>query len=150
MQRMTITLDDALVANLARFMAARGYRNRSEAIRDLTRLGFDQAAESSGASGDCVAAVVYVYDHAARELAQRLVRLYHEHHDVTVASLHVHLDEDTCLEVAVLRGSAGDVRHCAEHVVAERFVRHGRIFTIPLDADTHVAETRGHARRSVT
>jgi CopG family nickel-responsive transcriptional regulator len=63
MQRVTITLDDALLASLERFMAARGYSNRSEAMRDLTRLGFDQAAESEGTGGDCVAAVVYVYDH---------------------------------------------------------------------------------------
>ena len=39
MQPVTITLDDALMASLDRFMAARGYSNRSEAIRDLTRLG---------------------------------------------------------------------------------------------------------------
>ena len=130
MQRVTITLDDALMASLDRFMAARGYRNRSEAMRDLTRLGFDRAAESEGASGDCVAAVVYVYDPTARELPRRLVRRYHEHHDVTVASLHAHLDKQSCFEVAVLRGTAGAVRHCAEHVIAERFVRHGRIFTV--------------------
>jgi CopG family transcriptional regulator, nickel-responsive regulator len=141
MQRVTITLDDALMASLGRFMAARGYHNRSEAIRDLTRLGFDQAAESESAGGDCVAAVVYVYDHIVRELAQRLVRHYHEHHAVTVANLHVHLNEESCLEVAVLRGTAGAVRHCAEHVIAERFVRHGRIFTVPL----HAEETDGTA-----
>jgi len=133
MQRVTITLDDALMASLDRFMAARGYRNRSEAMRDLTRLGFDRAAESEGA-GDCVAAVVYVYDPTARELPRRLVRRYHEHHDVTVASLHAHLDKQSCFEVAVLRGTAGAVRHCAEHVIAERLVRHGRIFTVPLHA----------------
>ena len=132
MQRVTITIDDALMAELDQFMDARGYRNRSEAMRDLARLGFEQAAEGADANDDCVAAVVYVYDHVARELARRLVRLYHEHHDVTVASLHVHLDEETCLEVSVLRGSAGDVRHCAEHVIAERNVRHGRIFAVPL------------------
>ena len=137
MQRVTFTLDDALMAQLDRHMAVRGYKNRSEAIRDLARFGIDQAAEGADATGDCVAAVVYVYDHVARELAKRLVRLYHEHHDVTVASLHVHLNEETCLEVAVLRGSAGDVRHCAEHVIAERNVRHGRIFAVPLHAGAH-------------
>ena len=39
MQRITITVDDELVAALDRVIAACGYQNRSEAIRDLTRAG---------------------------------------------------------------------------------------------------------------
>jgi CopG family nickel-responsive transcriptional regulator len=35
MQRVTITIDEDLVAELERYMAARGYANHSEAIRDL-------------------------------------------------------------------------------------------------------------------
>jgi len=35
MQRVTITLDDDLMAEFDRIIAARGYQNRSEAIRDL-------------------------------------------------------------------------------------------------------------------
>src|SRR4029077_12295256 len=34
MQRVTITIDDDLAAELDRFMNAHGYANRSEAIRD--------------------------------------------------------------------------------------------------------------------
>ena len=44
MQRVTITLDDDLMADLDRIIAARGYQNRSEAIRDLARSGLEQAA----------------------------------------------------------------------------------------------------------
>jgi CopG family transcriptional regulator, nickel-responsive regulator len=35
MERVTITIDEDLVAELERYMATRGYANRSEAIRDL-------------------------------------------------------------------------------------------------------------------
>ena len=37
MQRVTITIDDELMDELDRIIAARGYQNRSEAIRDLAR-----------------------------------------------------------------------------------------------------------------
>ena len=43
MQRVTITLDDDLMADLDRIIATRGYQNRSEAIRDLARSGLEQA-----------------------------------------------------------------------------------------------------------
>ena len=48
MQRVTITIDDELDAELDRFMKVRGYANRSEAIRDLARSGLQQAATEIG------------------------------------------------------------------------------------------------------
>lgn len=136
MQRATITLDDEFVEELDRVMARRGYQNRSEAIRDLARAGIRQAAEDVGATGNCVAALVYVYDHESRELAKRLTHLFHDHHDLSLSAMHVHLDHGSCMEVAVLKGDAGDVRHLADHVVAERGVRHGRLVMVPVDAES--------------
>ena len=46
MQRVTITIDDELMTELDRIIEARGYQNRSEAIRDLARAGIRQAAET--------------------------------------------------------------------------------------------------------
>ena len=133
MHRVTITLDDALMAELDAIIAARGYQNRSEAIRDLARAGIRDAAGSADDKGACVAALVYVYDHAARQLSKRLTTAYHEHHEISLASLHVHLDEATCLEVTVLRGTSGEVQHFGEHVIAERGVRHGKIVRLPIE-----------------
>ncbi len=133
MQRVTITLDDALMAELDAIIAARGYQNRSEAIRDLARAGIREAAEDIGQKRDCVAALVYTYDHAARQLAKRLTSAYHEHHELSLASLHIHLDQYTCLEVTVLRGKTDDVQHFGEHVIAERGVRHGKIVRMPME-----------------
>jgi CopG family nickel-responsive transcriptional regulator len=142
MQRITITLDEDLVADIDRIMKVRGYQNRSEAIRDLARAGVAEARQDTGNAGQCIAALVYVYDHAARDLTNRLTDVYHHHHDLALATLHVHLDEDTCMEVTALRGSNGDVRHFADHVIAERGVRYGRVVTIPTDG-----KKRRHSHR---
>ena len=131
MQRITVTLDDELVSALDRVIEHRGYQNRSEAIRDLARAGI-AAADQDSANRACVAALIYVYDHEARDLAKRLTRSFHDHHDLSLAALHVHLDHQSCLEVAVLRGKAQEVQHLADHVIAERGVRHGRLVTIPV------------------
>ena len=92
--------------------------------------------------GACVAALVYVYDHDSRELAKRLTNSFHDHHDLSLSAMHVHLDHGTCLEVAVLRGQAQDVKHLADHVIAERGVRHGRLVMVPADVQ---AEKHAHA-----
>lgn len=142
MQRVTITLDDDLMAELDGWIAARGYQNRSEAIRDLTRAGLQEMAFRQTAAQDCVAAVVYVYDHATRELSKRLVHAFHDHKNLSIATLHVHLDHGSCMEVTVLKGKTGEVRHFAEHVIAERGVRYGRVVVVPADSAAMDSETR--------
>jgi CopG family transcriptional regulator, nickel-responsive regulator len=133
MQRVTITVDDELAAELDRYMATRGYANRSEAIRDLARSGLQQAAVQVDGARQCVAALVYLYDHEKRELPKRLTRDYHERHDLAQATLHVHLDHESCMEVTVLKGRGADVREFADHIIAERGVRHGHAVYLPAD-----------------
>lgn len=156
MRRITITLDDELVDAVDDLMKRRGYQNRSETIRDLARAGMGQFMEESEAGRDraarsnrdtraCVGALVYVYDHDARELSKRLTEAFHEHHDLTVATTHIHLDHESCMEVAMLRGSVADVRHVAHHVIAERGVRHGRLVLVPVTIEA--ADHRHGARR---
>lgn len=134
MQRVTITLDDDLMAELDRWIAARGYQNRSEAIRDLTRAGLQAMALQESAAQHCVAAVIYVYDHEKRELSKRLVHAFHDHQNLSIATMHVHLDHGSCMEVTVLKGRTDEVQHFAGHVIAERGVRHGRVVIVPADS----------------
>lgn len=126
MQRITVTLDDDLVEAIDSL----GYGNRSEAVRDLARAGLHQLAAERAATGRCAAAFAYVYDHHRRDLPDRLTGAFHDHHDLSVATMHVHLDHDTCMEIAVLRGEAARVRRFAEDVAAERGVRHGRLLVV--------------------
>ena len=145
MQRVTITLDDDLMLEIDRIIEARGYQNRSEAIRDLARAGLREATAELGDKQDCVAALVYVYDHAARQLSKRLTDTFHDHHELSLSSLHVHLDHDTCMEVNVLKGKTKEVQHFAEHVIAERGVRHGRLVAMPIEtAPDHPHRKHAH------
>ncbi len=149
MERVTITVDEELLSEIDRLIATRGYPNRSEAIRDLARSGLRQAAEESGSVGDCVAALVYAYSHDERDLSKRLAQTFHDSHELSVAAMHVHLDHRTCLEVSVLRGASKEVRHLADYVIAEKGVRHGRLFALPADIKTekhaHGGSRRDHA-----
>ena len=147
MQRLTITADDEFVAELDRLIAARGYQNRSEAIRNLARAGMRQTAEEAGQDGNCVAALVYVYDHNARELSKRLTHIFHDHHELSHAALHVHLDHGSCMEVAVLRGHESQVRHLADHVTAERGVRYARLVSVPVTPESESHAHHGESSR---
>jgi CopG family transcriptional regulator, nickel-responsive regulator len=142
-QRITVTIDDELLQAVDRVMVSRGYQNRSEAIRDLTRAGLAHTVEVAAADQAAVAALVYVYDHEGRAMAKRLTQAFHDHHDLSLATMHVHLDHQSCLEVAVLRGEMRDIRDFADHLIAERGVRHGRLFTVPVTLED---EQHAHGR----
>jgi CopG family transcriptional regulator, nickel-responsive regulator len=146
MQRITVTIDDELLAAIDKMIARRGYQNRSEAIRDLTRAGMAELCERSLANHHTVAALVYVYDHEGRALPRRLARAFHDHHDLSLATMHVHLDHESCLEVAVLRGAMYDIRHFAARIISERGVRHGKLVAVPVEVEaaSHTHGGRGH------
>jgi len=143
MQRVTVTLDDDLMEEIDGVIARRGYQNRSEAIRDLARAGLARMAQDAGSQQDCVGVLSYVYDHAARNLASRLTNTFHHHHDLTIASMHVHLDPENCLEVGILKGPMADLQHFADHVISERAVRHGSLHMVPAASAT-TAPAQGH------
>lgn len=146
MNRITITIDDDLLRDIDAMVGEHGYQNRSEVIRDLARSGLSQKNEEAGGrSSACVGALIYVYDHAARNLSHRLVENAHHHHGIAVATMHVHLDDESCLEVTALKGSRDDIQHFADHVIAERGVRYGRAVIIP--AGSKVAAKIPHRHR---
>ncbi|KIS45857.1 nickel-responsive transcriptional regulator NikR [Kosakonia radicincitans] len=126
MQRVTITLDDDLLETLDNLSEQRGYNNRSEALRDILRSALTQeSTQNSEQQGYAV--LSYVYEHEKRDLASRLVATQHHHHELSVATLHVHISHDDCLEIAVLKGKMGEVQHFANDVIAQRGVRHGHL-----------------------
>lgn len=134
MQRVTITLEDDLLAGIDALAAERGYRSRSEAFRDIVRNALGARQAGTRTEGQNLAVLSYVFDHEVRELARRLTHAQHEHHHLAVATLHVHLDHQSCLEVAVLRGPSGHVQDLADAITSQRGVRHGHLQVLPAPA----------------
>ena len=133
MERFTISLSDELAADFDSWIQARGYVNRSEAVRDLLRREIETERLDRDQAAHCVACLSYVYNHHERSLAERLTHLQHHAHDLVVCSTHVHLDHEDCLESLFLRGSTQAVRGFAEKICAESGVRHGSVNMVPVD-----------------
>ncbi|MDD0839902.1 nickel-responsive transcriptional regulator NikR [Curvibacter sp. HBC61] len=146
MDRFTISLDEDLAHQFDHLIAARGYRNRSEAVRDLIRGAIEQDGQREAPTGYCVANVSYVYRHHERELADRLASLQHHSHDLTVASMRSQLDHEHCIESVLLKGATAEVRRLADAIVAESGVRHGQANLVALEPDQpHVHGPGGQA-----
>ncbi|HVP52950.1 MAG TPA: nickel-responsive transcriptional regulator NikR [Terriglobales bacterium] len=126
LSRIGVSIDSELLGRFDRFIADRGYENRSEAFRDLIR---DQLVGSAVVAPNAyvVGTVTLIYDHSTRLLPEKLMDIQHDHHEVVISTLHAHLDHDNCLEVIVLRGRSRAVRELADRLISTKGVQHGRL-----------------------
>jgi CopG family nickel-responsive transcriptional regulator len=139
MERITITMEDDLLHEIDALSAKRGYKSRSEIFRDMAREVLAREAVGPAEEFDndrpCYGSLSYVYDHGIRDLPSRLTDNHHAHHALSVATTHVHVNRDNCLEVSILAGTAGDLRRFADSVTSQRGVRYGRLHILPIEPD---------------
>lgn len=126
---------------------------RSELFRDLARAEIIRSLASQRV--EAFASVTLVYNHHVRELSERLTRMQHELGDQVRSSLHVHLDDERCLEVIVMRGRADRLQRASETLFATRGVIQGSIEIVleasaPREPHRHVHDRdhgdHGHPR----
>ena len=124
--RFSASLAPALLRDFDQMTREKGYSNRSLAIADMIR---DQLVEHRQKSGneEIAGTITLVYDHHKQHVQATLTDIQHDHHDVIISTLHVHLDHHNCLEVLVVRGSAGVVRKIADELIAAKGVKHGKL-----------------------
>jgi CopG family nickel-responsive transcriptional regulator len=126
LERITVAIEKSLLGRFDRWLSRRGLSNRSEAVRDLIRSRLVEDEQSAG-GGEAVASLTLIYDHAQRELSDRLIDAGHRHQARVLSTMHVHLDERLCLEVLALRGAAAELRHFADHLLGLKGVKHGQL-----------------------
>lgn len=137
MKRLTMSLDDDLADAFDALVRERGYENRSEAFRDLLRADLGEQRRRALPDGPCIATLSYLYDHHQRQLALRLTDMQHEHHELTIATTHAHLDHDRCVEVVILKGRSNEVQAFAQSVIAQPGVSHGQLHLVPMAIHHH-------------
>ena len=124
--RTTLAIDRGLLERFDAWMAARGYTNRSEAMRDLIRSALVEQ-EWADPKASVIASLSVIYGHSAHHIAQELAQHQHRDHHAILCSQHVHLDHDNCLEVILMRGTAEQLRRVADAIVSTRGVTGGKL-----------------------
>lgn len=127
MRRVTLSLSEALSADIDALAHERQYRSRSEAVRDLVRDGLEQWRAETREGAYCVASLSYVVDRRVAALARRLIELQHAHHDLVASATVVRLDHYFSIESLILKGPTVAVRAFADRLRAERGVRSGML-----------------------
>lgn len=127
--RFGVSIDEELLESFDAMCANCGYATRSEAIRDLIRKELNE--RQWGESGLCGGTLTLVYDHHKHDLAKRLMAIQHDCHDIIIATMHVHLDHNNCMECLALKGEANAVRDLAQKLISCRGVKYGAFNRAP-------------------
>jgi len=124
--RFGVSMEKNLLASFDELISRKGYANRSEAFRDLVR---DHLVEEEWKveKKEMIGTITIVYNHHTRGLSDTLIELQHHFHNLIISTMHLHMDEDNCLEVLVVKGMVDKIKTIADKLISTRGVKHGKL-----------------------
>jgi CopG family nickel-responsive transcriptional regulator len=124
--RFSISLPAELAEQLERMTKDKGYDNRSLALADMIRAHLVEHRQQFGGE-EIAGTITLLYDHHKPHVQAALTDIQHDHHDVIIATLHVHLDHHNCMEVLAVLGQAAVIKRIADELIAAKGVKHGKL-----------------------
>lgn len=124
--RFSVSLPPALLEQLDEMTREKGYSNRSQAIADMIRAHLVEHRQKNS-RGEIAGTITLVYNHHKPHVQATLTDIQHDHFDVIISTVHVHLDHHNCLEVLVVRGQGGVIKKIADELIAAKGVKHGKL-----------------------
>ncbi|KXB52433.1 putative nickel-responsive transcriptional regulator NikR [Umbribacter vaginalis] len=125
--RFSVAMPASLLTRFDSLVARRGLaKNRSEVVRDLVREAL-VAQDSELPGAEVMGTLTIVYDHHASEVQEKLHDIQHNYYGHVISTVHVHLNEHSCLEVIILRGESFAVQDIANTILGTKGVKNGKL-----------------------
>ena len=107
--RFSVSLPAPLLDKFDSWVDTRGFRNRSEALRELIRRFISESCWEDGEK-TVFGTVTLTYDHHSGDSAREITSLQHDFGDLIICSTHIHADHHHCFESVVFHGKASRVK----------------------------------------
>ena len=124
--RFGVSIEPDLLNKFDKIIKKKGYKNRSEAIRDIIRKNLI-TERTEDPNSEAIGTLTMIYDHHAGNLTNRLLDLQHHHHKEILTTTHIHVDHDNCLEVLVLKGKTRNIQKLADNIKSLKGIKHGEL-----------------------
>jgi CopG family transcriptional regulator, nickel-responsive regulator len=123
--RLSFSLEEPLLRKLDELQSKSQYTNRSELIRDMIRERLVQTEWEE--NQEAVGTVTLVYDHHLPGLTHKLTHTQHAFHELVLASTHVHLSHELCVEVVLVKGHASRIQELLDALRRHKGVLHATL-----------------------
>lgn len=123
--RLSMSIEKPLFDKFERLVGERGYQNRSEFIRDLIR---DSLVEEQWAGRkEVLGTITLVYEHHRTDTGEKLTGLQHKMRRTVLATTHIHLTDEICAEMIMLKGHPKAIRELADALRSQKGVLHASL-----------------------
>jgi CopG family nickel-responsive transcriptional regulator len=130
-ERFGVSVEGGLLGKFDTAIGERGYKNRSEAIRDLMRTYVLDLRTDAGCD-EVIGTITLVYDHHTPGTGAGLTALQHAYGRKILSNIHVHISHAYCLEVIVVKGIPKELSILADKLGSLRGVHFGRLVVAAL------------------
>ena len=125
--RFSVSLPPPLVQKLDEAWKSMQYENRSKAVHDAVRSFITEFEWMQKEAGRITGAVLVLYYLDKPGLIAEITEAQHQFHNVISSTLHIHLEENKCLEIIAVEGSVQEVRSLAQVLMAKRGVKQVKV-----------------------
>ncbi|MEM0215697.1 MAG: nickel-responsive transcriptional regulator NikR [Archaeoglobaceae archaeon] len=127
--RIGVSLPKNLLDDFDKIIKNRGYSSRSEAIRDAIRGYIADYKWLESEKGEVIGVLVVVYDHHVKGVSDAIISLQHQFAHIISSNMHIHLSEDQCLEIIVVKGNMEEIKKLVDRISATRGVLNHKMIT---------------------
>ncbi|HRH46818.1 MAG TPA: nickel-responsive transcriptional regulator NikR [Pyrinomonadaceae bacterium] len=130
--RFGVSIEKDLLDNFDNLIAVKNYATRSEALRDLIRESLIEQKIDNHSETKVLGSLTLIYDHHASNLLQEMANVQHQHHELILSVMHLHVSHDDCMEVIALSGKVNNITELANNLVSLKGIKNGKLFlTLP-------------------
>jgi CopG family nickel-responsive transcriptional regulator len=128
--RFSVSLPPPLVEKLDEVWRSMKYENRSKAVHDAVRSFITEFEWMQKDSGRITGAVLVLYYLDKPGLLDEITKAQHQFKNAISSTLHVHLEDNKCLEIIAVEGSVQEIRSLAQSLMAKRGVKQVKVAAI--------------------
>lgn len=124
--RFGVSLEQNQLEALDEFVTKNKFSNRSQAIRQL--IAKNVVIKKWECNNIVAGSITLAYNYHKRDvLLQQLTDIQHEFCESILSSMHIHLDNDNCMEIVAVKGKAVTLTELADRLIAVKGISHGKL-----------------------
>ncbi|MEM2855710.1 MAG: nickel-responsive transcriptional regulator NikR [Candidatus Nitrosocaldaceae archaeon] len=120
--RISISLPENLLHNFDAVMKKIGYKDRSKAIQ-TAMIGFISENEWSNESSKGVGSIGLLYNPHSRNIEKSITLIQHNYNKIVTSTIHIHLDENNCLENIIVRGDVKSIKRLVKELSENKGIK---------------------------
>jgi CopG family nickel-responsive transcriptional regulator len=121
--RISVSVPPELLRKFDDAVKRIGYEDRSKAIQAAMRDLVTESKWICEDRGNGIGAIAMIYGHHLKGLEEIITDIEHRHTNTVISSMHVHLDEDNCLEIIAVRGRTKEIQELSNEIKTKRGVK---------------------------